>query len=123
MPIAFHLLREVWMVAAILAVVVLWFTVHWAYVLVMAAKAALESGRLTLYWKVMLLPAAVLGGVLDFAFQFTFGWLMFAETPFRGGAFFSGRVQHHYRNSDGWRRALAGFWARNLNVFDSGHIK
>jgi hypothetical protein len=98
----------------------IWFGVHWAYVLVMSAKAKLDT--LTLYWKVMLIPAAILGGVLDFAFQFTFGWLMFLETPFRGGVFFSGRVQHHFRLGSGWRKRLAVFWARNLNVFDE-HIK
>lgn len=101
----------------------LWFVVHWLYVLAMSAKAAIQRDALTPYWWVMLAIPALLAAVLDFVFQFTFGWVMFLETPFRGGAFFSGRVQHHYRNSDGWRRELAGFWARNLNVFDAGHIK
>lgn len=110
------------MLALILAAVAVWFGVNTIYVVAMAAKAALASGRLTLYWKVMLAPAAVLGVVLDFVFQFTFGWLMFLETPFRGGPMFSGRVQYHYSNSSGWRKRLARFWARNLNVFDD-HIK
>lgn len=111
------------MVAAISTVVAVWFGVHTIYPLAMTVKEAYEAGRLTKYWIVMLVPVLVLGLVLDFVFQFTFGWLMFVETPFRGGVFFSGRVQHHYRNSDGWRRDLAGFWARNLNVFDATHIK
>lgn len=98
---------------------VLWFGVHWAYVLVMAAKAALERGELTRYWIVNLLPTAIVGYLLDFAFQFTFGWVMFAETPFRGGLMFSGRVQYHYRYGNGWRRRFAAFWARNLNVMEA----
>lgn len=97
--------------------------VNWLYVLVMAAKAAMERGTLTPYWTAVLSIAAVIGVVLDFVFQFTFGWLMFAETPFRGGLMFSGRVQHHFRHGAGWRKALAGFWARNLNVFDPDHIR
>lgn len=100
----------------------LWFSVHTLYVVATSAKSAYEAGTLTLYWKVMLLPAALLGVALDFVFQFTFGWLMFLETPFRGGALFSGRVKHHFRYGDGWRLKLAVFFARNLNVFDPTHI-
>lgn len=107
---------------AAVAVAGLFFGVHWGYVLVMSAKAAIAADRLTTYWWVILAPAAIVAGLLDFAFQFTFGWIMFLETPFRGGAFFSGRVQYHFRNGEGWRLDLARFWARNLNVFDD-HIK
>jgi cell shape-determining protein MreD len=110
------------MLAAILMAVAVWFGVHTIYPLAMAAKRAYEDGRLTPYWVVMLAPAIVLGLVLDFVFQFTFGWAMFLETPFRGGALFSGRVKHHFRNSSGWRNRLAVFFARNLNVFDPTHI-
>lgn len=99
-----------------------WFGVHALYVVVTSAKAAMESGALTLYWKVMLFPAAALGLVLDFVFQFTFGWLMFLETPFRGGLLFSGRVKHHFRYSYGWRLRLALFFAKQLNTFDPFHI-
>lgn len=104
------------------ALAFVWFGVHTIYPLAMATKTAHESGKLTPYWLVMLGPALVLGVFLDFVFQFSFGWLMFVETPFRGGALFSGRVKHHFRNSDGWRLRLAQFWARNLNVFDPTHI-
>ena len=103
-------------------IVGLWLGVHWTYVIAMAAKNALGAGKLTLYWRVMLYPAAVLGVLLDFVFQLTFGWVMFLETLKRGGWLFSGRVQHHFLHSDGWRKKLAIFWARNLNVFDPDHI-
>lgn len=110
------------MLALIASAVGVWFGVHILYVVATAAKAAYETGTLTPYWLVMLAPAVLLGVALDVVFQFTFGWLMFLETPFRGGYLFSGRVKHHFRNGRGWRLRLAVFWARNLNVFDSKHV-
>jgi hypothetical protein len=113
------------MIAAIvsaLSVVGVWFGVHTLYVVAMAAKEAYVEGRLTLYWKVMLLPAIVTGVILDITFQYTFGWIMFLETPFRGGIMFSGRVKHHFRDSTGWGNTLARFFAKNLNVFHATHI-
>jgi hypothetical protein len=109
----------IWVVSLLGA---LWFGVHWCYVLAMGAKAAYEKGALTTYWMVMLAVPLVVGVILDFVFQFTVGWVVFVETPFRGGALFSGRVKYHFRNSDGWRLKLSKFWARNLNVFDPTHI-
>lgn len=108
---------------AIALLITIWVGVHAAYPAVMAAKAAMEQDTLTLYWRVNLLPIALVGVLLDVAFQFTFGWLIFLETPFRGGLMFSGRVQHHFRHSTGWRQRMAVFFARNLNVFDSEHIR
>lgn len=111
------------MVAGLSVMAVVWVAIHWAYPAVMGARAAMEEGRLTLYWRVHLYPLALIGVLLDVAFQFTFGWLIFLETPFRGGLMFSGRVQHHFRYSTGWRQRMAAFFARNLNVFDSEHIR
>lgn len=107
------------MLLLILAAVAVWFGVHALYVMAVSAKAAAKAGRLTLYWKTNLAPALVLGVVLDFTFNYTFGW-MFLAVP--QPVLFSGTVQHHYRNSAGWRLKLAQFWARNLNVFEE-HIK
>ena len=101
---------------------ILWFSVLWAFVAVMHAKARLEE--LTWFWKVNLAPLALAGIVLDVVFNYTFGWLMFVEWPWDTGAtLFSGRVQHHYRHDTGWRLALAAFWARQLNQMDPGHIR
>lgn len=105
--------------ATLAVLVALWFGVHWMYVLAMSAKAAIERDALTAYWWVMLAPAALLGFVLDIAFNYSFG-LMFLAKPER--YVFSKTVQHHYSNSDGWRLGLAKFFARQLNVFDN-HIK
>lgn len=100
------------------AVLVVWLGVHWSYVAIMAAKAS--RSILTPYWYVMLVPLVLVGFVLDIVFNLTFGW-MFLERPHE--LMFSSRVQRHFRQSVGWRKRLAIFWARNLNVFDAGHIK
>ena len=103
----------------LLYTVLVWFGVHWGYVMVMSAKRK----DLTLYWKVMLVPGAVIEGILDFVFQFSFGWIMFLETPFHRGWLFSNRVQYHADESFDWRYTLALWWAKQLNLFDPGHIK
>jgi hypothetical protein len=107
----------------LLALTGLFVGVHYWYVLAMAAKSARDAGQLTKYWTVILAPPVYGGVIFDFLFQFTFGWVMFVETPFRGGWLFSGRVQYHYSNGEGWRLELAKFWARTLRVFDPNHIR
>lgn len=103
----------------IITLAAIWLGALWLYVLVMGARAAQQAGTLTLFWKLHLYPLAIVGLVLDVAFNLTFG-LMFLELPRE--FLFSSRVERHYRRSDGWRRDLALFWARNLNVFDPKHI-
>lgn len=107
------------MPVAILTAFAVWFGVHWMYVIAMSAKDAIAADKLTVYWWVMLAPAALLGVLLDFTFNYTFG-LMFLAVP--RPVMFSGTVQWHYRHSTGWRKKLSDFWAKNLNVFDD-HIK
>ncbi len=104
----------------LLAVVGLWFGVHWAFIAVMHAKAVSERQGLSLYWKVHILPLALVGLALDAAFNLTFGTVMFRELPHE--LLFSSRVQRHVR-SGGKRFGLATFWARTLNTFDPDHIK
>lgn len=96
-----------------------WFGVHWMYVIAMSAKDAIAADKLTVYWWVMLAPAAAIGVLLDFTFNYTFG-LMFIAKP--RPYLFSQTVQHHYSHGEGWRIELARFFARQLNVFDD-HIK
>ena len=98
----------------------IWLGVIWAYIAVMHAKAVNERTGLSLFWKVHVLPLAVVGITLDFVFNMTFGTVMFRELPHE--LLFSSRVQRHVRNG-GKRFALAVFWARQLNTFDPGHIK
>lgn len=104
----------------LLATLAVWFGVHWSYLAVMHAKAVFERQGLSLYWKVHVLPLAVIGLALDAAFNVVFGTLMFREFPRE--LLFSNRVQRHVRNG-GKRFALAAFWARTLNTFDADHIK
>lgn len=98
----------------LLAAVVLFFSVHWAYVAIMAARKV----ELTLYWKVVLYPLGVIGLVLDVAFNLTFGTLMYRELPRE--LLFTARCKRHKRG-DGWRKQLAEWFCANLNIFDPGH--
>jgi hypothetical protein len=93
---------------------VLWFAVHWAYVAIMAARKV----ELTLYWKVVLYPLAVIGLVLDVAFNLTFGTVMYVEIPRE--LLFTARCRRHKRG-DGWRKNLAEWFCHNLNAFYPGH--
>jgi hypothetical protein len=95
--------------------------VIWAYIAVMHAKAVNERDGLSLFWKVHVLPLALLGLLLDAAFNLTFGVLMFRELPHE--LLFSSRVQRHVSVGHGQRFGLAMFWARQLNTFDQDHIK
>jgi len=89
-------------------------------VLVTHAKKLREQGNLNLFWTVCVAPWAVLGLVLDVAFQMTFGF-MFLEPPRE--ILFSGRVQRIVRTGSGWRLKLAAFWMRQLNAIDAEHIR
>jgi hypothetical protein len=104
----------------ILAAAALWFGVHWFYIVAMAAKEKLRSGQMkSLYWKVMLFPAAVFGVLLDVAFNVTFGVILFRELPQE--LLFSSRVQRHYKTPGG-RGRMAEWWALRLNEVDAAHI-
>ena len=105
----------------IVSLVGLWVSVIWAFVATMHAKALNESGTLTLFWKVHILPLALIGVVLDFAFNMTFGTIMFREVPHE--LLFTSRVKRHFRESNGRRLRLAGFWRTQLNLMDPGHVK
>jgi hypothetical protein len=94
----------------------LWFGVAWSFVAIMNAKRVLGISGLSLFWRVMLVPLGVIGLVLDFAFNVTFGTAMFVELPRE--LLFSARVQRHYLKGD----RLARWWAVQLNTFDPSHI-
>lgn len=98
-----------------------WFVLMGSYVLVMHAKRILDEGaKLSLFWRVNLVPWLAVGLVLDVAFNLVAGTLMFAELPREW--LFTTRAERHFRHSDGWRLKIAQFWARTLNVFDPFHI-
>lgn len=92
----------------------------WAFIAVMHAKAIFAN--LTVFWKIVVAPLAVIGLVLDWLFfNWLLGSLMFLELPRE--LLLTSRVKRHYRTSDGWRRDLATWWRRQLNLIDPGHIK
>lgn len=97
----------------------LWFGVHWLYVVAMAAKQAVVADKLTTYLWVMLAPAALLGLVLDVAFNVIFGTIVFRELPREW--LFTSRCRRHIQGA-GSRQRMARWWAKQLNPFDQGHI-
>lgn len=96
----------------------IWFGTCWSFVAVMHAKALMQRGELSKFWKVNLAPLAVLGLLLDAVFNVTFGTLLFHELPRE--LLFSARVQRHWRADKGNR--MAAFWADTLNQMDHDHI-
>ena len=108
------------MLALIGWAVLLWFGVTGCYVLVVHAKVLRDSGRLNLFWKVNVLPWAVIGLLLDVAFNATAGTLCFAELPRE--LLFTKRVQRHVNESDSWRLRLALWWMRQLNQIEADHV-
>jgi hypothetical protein len=97
-----------------------WFTLMGSFVLVMRAKRLMkEEGDLSLFWLVNILPWAVVGLLLDLAFNLTAGTIMYMELPRE--LLFTARTKRHM-NSDGWRLDVAEFWKRQLNQIDPGHV-
>jgi hypothetical protein len=97
----------------------LWLAVHYAFVAVMHANAERKRGELSTYWLVTLLPLAVVGVLLDVAFNLTFGTVMYLELPRE--LLFTARCQRHFRGQ-GRRQRLAAWWAKQLNQFDADHV-
>ena len=114
------------MLDIIIALAKIWIGVICAYPAVMAAKHVVQSGRrLTWFWKVHLYPLAVVAGILDVAFNYTFGWLMYWEHPRWKEPLFSSRVQRHIRRAEPGSRKerLSRFWQKQLNLFDPNHVR
>jgi hypothetical protein len=112
----------------ILYVVLAWYVLMGAFVLVMHAKALRDSGtRLSTFWVVNLMPWAFVGLVLDAAFNATAGTFMFLELPRE--LLFTSRCKRWFavgpeETSELWRHRyrVARWWARQLNQIDPGHV-
>lgn len=98
----------------------IWPVLIYGYALIVFAKSRTDQAPMPLFWKVHLYPLALIVLLLDFAFNYTAGF-MFLEKP--EPYLFSQTVQYHYRNSGGWRGKLAGFWKGVLNWPDPTHIR
>jgi hypothetical protein len=103
----------------VVSLVSLWVSVIWAFIAVMHAKLIVEREKLTLFWRVHMVPLALVGIVLDALFNLVFGTIMFRERPHE--LLFTSRVKRHSLGS-GRRKRLADWWARNLNQIDPGHV-
>jgi hypothetical protein len=79
-----------------------------------------EGTVFTLFWKVGILPWAVVGVTLDLAFNVVAGTLMYMELPQE--LTFTSRCKRHI-HSPGWRSHIARWWQRQLNQISPGHVK
>lgn len=100
------------------ALVALFFSVHWAFVAIMHAKSL--GKRITLYWRLVLVPLAIIGVVADVAFNMIFGTVVYLELPREW--LFTARCRRHFRGKRGWRKTISEFFAKQLNQFDPGHV-
>lgn len=106
-----------WLLLA--GVVVYWYVFGLAFVGIMHAKLIMEDGgELSLFWKAVLWPWAVVGLLMDILFNWTVGSLIYAELPRE--LTFTSRCKRHKR-SVRWRGNVARWWCRQLEQIDPGH--
>lgn len=98
-----------------------WFALVGGFLVAMHLAEMRDRGDLNLFWKVNGAPFVLAGWLLDVGFNFTAGVLMFAD-PTWADITFSSRVEREANGVPGWRRALARWWARQLNRVRKGHI-
>ena len=96
-----------------------WLVAIYGYALLMFANQRRKQAPMPLFWAVHLWPLAIVVLAIDFAFNWTFGF-MFLRPRW---ALFSSTVQWYVRNGDGWRLSLARFWLGVLNWPDPSHIR
>lgn len=93
------------------------------------AKRIYDDGALTLFWKCIAFPLAVVFMCYDVAFNLILGTLMYLELPKWGEWTFSARTRRHYKDGSfssamlytRWR--VACFWRTQINIFLPGHIE
>lgn len=85
----------------------------------MHAKAILARGeRVHFIFLGPLAIGAVVGWLLDVAFNMTIGSLVYLELPHE--LTFTSRCKRHKKRLD-WRSDKAKWWCKQLNKFDPGH--
>jgi hypothetical protein len=102
-----------------------WYLLTGAFVLVMHAKRLRDEGaKLTLFWRVNILPWAIVGLALDLAFNVVAGTIMFVELPRE--LLFTSRCKRLVAGDDEtfwlYRRSVALWWQRQLNQISPGHV-
>jgi hypothetical protein len=104
----------------LLGLVVGYYLLVAAFIMGMHVKHLWESGtKFTLFWKVAIIPWAVVGISLDIAFNVVCGTLMYLELPHE--LMFTARCKRHKADPK-WRGEVARWWARQLNQIEPGHV-
>jgi hypothetical protein len=99
-----------------------WVVLVNLFAAVMHAKAILDRGeKLPKVFLYPLYVGAVVGLILDVAFNWTLGILIYSEAPREFT--FSSRTQRHVDQSHGEQKRRAVYWAHQMNKFDQNHIR
>jgi hypothetical protein len=89
------------------------------FVAIMHTKAVLDRGeKIPGLFRLPLYLGAVVGLILDIAFNWTLGIVIYREPPQEFT--FTSRCSRH-KQGHGWRKEKAEWWCKQLNKFDPGH--
>lgn len=111
----------------------------WLHFLIFSAyRAAVDAGRVVpLVAKILIAPVLIGGALIDVTFNTLFGWMIYAEAPFKGYVIDTASFNHtftswtltyrcdrHLSDTD-WRGTLARFLcSKFLDPFETGgHCK
>lgn len=103
---------------AFIGFVVGWYALILCFIAIMHAKLRMEAGELSRFWKINLAPIGLLGLVLDVAFNFIVGTVLYLETP-REFTFTSRCKRHKVKG--GRRGDMARWWCKQLEQIEPGH--
>ena len=83
-------------------------------------QARLANRTVPLVSMLLIGPAVLVGFVLDVAWNFCIGSILFIEAPW-ATLTFTARLKK-WKNDPGWRGVEARWWATLLNWADPGHV-
>ncbi len=110
-----------WLVWLAVSIVGAWWTLVLCFYAVMYAKMLIERG-VTFHWFFMvpIRAAFVIGVILDFIFNVTWGTAAFRERPHE--LMFTSRCKRHkQKGPTDWRGAKAIWWCDQLNKIEAAH--
>jgi hypothetical protein len=113
-----------WILLSIWGATATFFLLFLVFAACMEAKRA---GRtIPLFSKVIIGPAILFGALLDVAWNYTLGSLLFLQFPdVDEPGFPAYTFTHRLQQQKGeftWRGVIARWFAKQLNVFDPGHV-
>lgn len=99
----------------------LWIALVNLFAAVMHAKAIIDRGeKLHWFFEVPLALGGLVGVVLDVAFNYAFGWAIYADKAILRGPTFTARTRY-WKTQPGWRGDRARWWCAQMVKFDKTH--